>query len=63
MNLDLKVDYAESSSMVADIYELQESTGFKSMDGTSLDVDALRNLYGADLVQLVGFYSGTCGIG
>lgn len=32
-------------------------------DKVDLQVHELRDLYGADLVQLIGFYPSSCGVG
>lgn len=52
-----QVAYVETDDIVDAVYALQNNEGF------DIDVDALRNEFGADLVQLVGFYANTCGIG
>ena len=51
------MSYEETEDIVDAIYDLQ------SNENIGVDVDALRNEYGADLVQMIGFYSNTCGIG
>lgn len=43
--------------MSNDLYALLGGTG------DAKDVPGMRNTYGADLVQMIGFYSGTCGMG
>ena len=53
-----QVDYTETSDVSDAVYGLQRGDN----EGL-LDVHALRDEYGADLVQLVGFYLNTCGIG
>lgn len=50
----MQIDYQEGEISDA-VYELYE--------GGVPGVHELRDKYGADLVQLVGFYSSTCGIG
>lgn len=52
-----QVAYEETESIVDAVYDLQKNENFE------VDVHALRDEYGADLVQLIGFYANTCGIG
>ncbi|CAM9859463.1 unnamed protein product, partial [Hapterophycus canaliculatus] len=52
-----EVSYVESSSIVDAVYDLKNNENF------DIDVHKLRDDHGADLVQLVGFYLNTCGIG
>lgn len=51
----VQVDYQEPGDISSTVYELYE--------GGVPGVHELRDKYGADLVQLIGFYSNTCGIG
>lgn len=52
-----QIDYVETSDISQAVFDL-----FKG-EGQASGVHALRDKYGADLVQLIGFYGNTCGIG
>ena len=52
------MDYTETNDISDAVYGLQSGDHEEL-----LDVHALRDEYGADLVQMVGFYLNTCGIG
>ena len=53
----LQIDYDESDEISDAVFDLYNG------DGQASGVHDLRDEYGADLVQLVGFYLNTCGIG
>lgn len=57
MNFLGQIDYTEGSDISQTIYAMYEGTGQAS------EVPNMRDEWGADLVQLVGFYRDACGIG
>lgn len=48
-----QVDFKEGSEMKTDLSKVASSREF----------DSLRTTYGADLVQLIGYYGDACGTG
>lgn len=52
-----QLDYVEGEDIVAAIGDMKDDTGKAS------GVHALRDKYGADVVQLIGWYPETCGVG
>lgn len=52
-----QVNYKESDDIVDAVYDLQKNQNL------GVDVHGLRDEHGADLVQLIGFYVTSCGIG
>lgn len=57
-NMVKQIDYTEDGDdMNHAIYDLYKGTT------TGLEVHAMRDKYGADLVQMIGFYDDTCGVG
>ncbi|CAN0511709.1 unnamed protein product, partial [Scytosiphon promiscuus] len=52
-----QINYTESDDIADAVFDLYNGSGQAS------GVHALRDEYGADLVQLIGFFLDTCGIG
>lgn len=52
-----QIDYVEGPDISETIFAMSDGTG------EARNIPNLRNQWGADLVQLVGFYQDVCGIG
>ncbi|CAN0464734.1 unnamed protein product, partial [Hapterophycus canaliculatus] len=55
--LSTQVAFVESSDMNSDLASIAAGKG------KAAGFDAMRSKYGADLVQMIGFYADSCGTG